>query len=404
MLNTKLIFVDGISGSGKSTTAHYIARQLEKNGIKAKWIIENENDHPLRFKSTSNDDNDYIEEYKSLYHEQWTDFAEKVFNDDQIYIIDAYLFQDVIIPFLLHDRSRSEIDEFYSRMTAMIAKLNPVIIHFYQQSTAETIRNIWNARGGISQKNFYLNKHGKNKFCTSRNISGEQAVFTFWDEVVKISKELYANFEFKKIQIDNSAKDWSKYRKQITDFLEIDQIIEENPFDESFAKYCGLYGELEIYQKDSRLYAYLRWPDLKLLHCAEDEFLIESFPFRIKFLKEENNEIKSVKFIKGFGPAKDGDIWSKLNTIELNEKEQQLLCGNYRYESEKLDREIYLKDNELYYLRTDGSESKLIPTSPTKLVMQGGSAILTFDIVNGIKQFILASPNQKDLIFIQTNS
>jgi len=36
MLNTKLILVDGMTGSGKSTTAHFIARQLEKNGIKVK--------------------------------------------------------------------------------------------------------------------------------------------------------------------------------------------------------------------------------------------------------------------------------------------------------------------------------------------------------------------------------
>jgi len=404
MLNTKLILVDGISGSGKSTIAHYIARQLENNGIKAKWIIENENEHPLRFKSANNDDNDYIEKYKSIYHEQWTDFAEKVFSDDQIYIVEAFLFQDVIIPFLLHDCSRNEIDEFYSKMTAIIAKLNPVIIHFYQQSTAETIRNIWNARGGISQKNFYLNKHGKNKFCTSRNLNGEQAVFTFWDEVVKISKELYANFEFRKIQIDNSAKDWSKYRKQITDFLEIEQIIEDNPFDESFAKYCGLYGEFEVYLKSSCLYVYFRWPDLKLLPCGEDEFDIESFPVRIKFIKDETNEIKSLKIIKGFGPAKYGDIWPKLIPVYLNEKEQQFFCGNYWCESDKLDRKIYLKDKDLYYLRTDGSESKLIPTSTKELLMQGSPYKLCFNTRDGVIQLRFINPGKEDRIFIQTNS
>ncbi|NOR44359.1 MAG: hypothetical protein GQ534_02145 [Candidatus Delongbacteria bacterium] len=41
-MKTKLIIVEGIAGSGKSTTAHYIARQLEKNEIKAKWYYEEE--------------------------------------------------------------------------------------------------------------------------------------------------------------------------------------------------------------------------------------------------------------------------------------------------------------------------------------------------------------------------
>lgn len=36
MIKTKLILVDGITGSGKSTTAYYIARQIEKNGIKVR--------------------------------------------------------------------------------------------------------------------------------------------------------------------------------------------------------------------------------------------------------------------------------------------------------------------------------------------------------------------------------
>ena len=47
MIKTKLILVDGISGSGKSTTAHFIHRQIEKNGIKVKWFYEQEDNHPL---------------------------------------------------------------------------------------------------------------------------------------------------------------------------------------------------------------------------------------------------------------------------------------------------------------------------------------------------------------------
>jgi thymidylate kinase len=47
MIDTKLILVDGIPGAGKSTTAQFIARQLEKNGIKTKIYNETDNNHPL---------------------------------------------------------------------------------------------------------------------------------------------------------------------------------------------------------------------------------------------------------------------------------------------------------------------------------------------------------------------
>ena len=36
----KIIFVERVAGTGKSTLAQFIAIQLEKNGFKAKWYNE----------------------------------------------------------------------------------------------------------------------------------------------------------------------------------------------------------------------------------------------------------------------------------------------------------------------------------------------------------------------------
>ena len=45
---TMLIFVEGIIGAGKSTTASFITRQLQRNGISAHYVFEGGQHHPTR--------------------------------------------------------------------------------------------------------------------------------------------------------------------------------------------------------------------------------------------------------------------------------------------------------------------------------------------------------------------
>ncbi|MBO0992026.1 hypothetical protein [Bacillus sp. SD088] len=46
METTKLIMVEGIPGSGKSTTAQSISKSLDRMGFKHKWWYEEEQGHP----------------------------------------------------------------------------------------------------------------------------------------------------------------------------------------------------------------------------------------------------------------------------------------------------------------------------------------------------------------------
>ena len=48
MKDTKLIIVDGINGSGKSTTAELISLHLQKSGISARDILEDHRPNPVR--------------------------------------------------------------------------------------------------------------------------------------------------------------------------------------------------------------------------------------------------------------------------------------------------------------------------------------------------------------------
>jgi thymidylate kinase len=44
---SRLIFVEGFPGAGKSTTAQFLARQLARSGGRVRWVYEGEVPNPL---------------------------------------------------------------------------------------------------------------------------------------------------------------------------------------------------------------------------------------------------------------------------------------------------------------------------------------------------------------------
>ena len=84
MINTKLILIDGIPCTGKSTTAHFIARQLEKNGIKTKLFHETDTEHPLCVslkEKVEGGQDPYKFRLFVSYPEKLTEFVSNVIND-----------------------------------------------------------------------------------------------------------------------------------------------------------------------------------------------------------------------------------------------------------------------------------------------------------------------------------
>ena len=67
-------------------------------------------------------------------------------------------------------------------------------------------------------------------------------------------------------------------------------------------------------------------------------------------------------------------------SIHLTERELEKICGHYFSKEGILNRKIYLKESDLYYVRGRGNESLLIPTSKNELIMVDFSVKLNFDL------------------------
>jgi len=402
MINTKLIFVDGVPGSGKSTTAQFIARQLEKNGIKVKMYNETDDGHPLDHDYDIVDPNEYWTEHLKRFPEQWKEFSNMVENCDCVYVLESCIYQNILWFLFYYDFDRQIIKDFSHQLCRTVIKLNPVIIYFHQQDIESMMKKNCQRRGN-AWKQWFTKFPEKSLYCQNRNLFGETGAIKYLDDFQNMAMELFQESNFKKIQIENTAQDWENYRKQIFDILEL-PMIEEKLFDESYVKYCGNYSGVKIYINDNRLCMDGFWTNITLIPLKDDEFQMEGYPIVIKFIADESSIICSLKIIKSTTIYKEGLELLKKTPLELDQNELEKFCGEFYCESEKLTRKIFLKDESLFLWRGENNETKLLVLSQTKLIIQITCSLLNFKFTEKDKQFIFSAYGQEDLLFLQTQT
>ena len=118
MLPSRLIFVDGLPGSGKSTTAQRLSLHLRRQGYPARWIFEHENQHPL-----------FVESAVRALREQQPNAAPALFDraltgyamltdrmsavPPETLLLEGTLFQTAVGSQLLLDHSQADIEIFH---------------------------------------------------------------------------------------------------------------------------------------------------------------------------------------------------------------------------------------------------------------------------------------------------
>lgn len=290
----RLILIDGMTGSGKSVSAHFLARQLEKNGIRARWYHEEEPDHPLLYREPG--------EYKSLpeaerkeiymrdYPAQWKAFADSLRGSGQATIVECYLFQSSLIGLVRMEYPRERIKAFARELMDQVRDLDPVVIHFHQVDVPRALRLNWSRRGK-EWMDWYVDRMAKTSWAVSRGIGGEEASFGIWESWMSITRELVGEFGVPYLAIENSGQDWASYRARMLEFIGIPPVAETTARDAD-ARFAGLYmgrgdeGEdapFTVRHGKDGLRVDAFWPDLRLLPKTDTEFEMEGFPFSFRF-------------------------------------------------------------------------------------------------------------------------
>lgn len=139
-----LIIVEGLPGSGKSTTASLIADELAKRGKKVVCFDEGADDHPADFKDY--DFPDFKTEQSAIL-QRWREFVSNA-DEKTIYVFNCVFLQNPMCETMMRfDLDFGESQDYIAQISKIIRPLNPLIIYIDQPDPRQAIGQVLEERG-----------------------------------------------------------------------------------------------------------------------------------------------------------------------------------------------------------------------------------------------------------------
>ena len=267
----RLILLEGLPGTGKTTNSYRLYEQLTRNGRDVRWLHEVSQPHPTLFfseacmtkeeyrlfiekypeaaKMLSNiaeirattvgidyltaarrmpgqeksawyqellqyDVMDFpLDRYEPVAYEKWEAFVNAALQDDTIYILDSSIFQYQIFTYLLNGAEYPRLAAFVRSIMKMIRPLCPALIYLYRENTEDSIAFIQKQRGLRDLESTW--KRDKERPYYRNRQQDVTAFFDFLKDYADFASRLYEEADCEKLKIEITAQDWSLYETKM---------------------------------------------------------------------------------------------------------------------------------------------------------------------------------------------
>jgi thymidylate kinase len=295
--------IEGIPGSGKSTTAQQLVRNLLRKGYDAKWWYEEEQRHPVYMYKDYTEMGEVVRDlsagnYQKLIDkalETWRQFTASVQASSTVVVVDSCLFGYLTWSLFPYNVSVAEIKQYIEEVERAIKPLNPTVIYLYQADVGAALRKICDRRGGETERNF-INAAASCPYGKSQGLTGFDGMVAYWESYRRITDEAFQELDVSKIAIDNTEANWRQYRSQIANFLGMEDAEDGFQVQHMLERLTGTYKP----EKDGIPACMIRleagmlvadglpqvWARSPLLPWSSHVFHVQSLPFQVKFLEE----------------------------------------------------------------------------------------------------------------------
>lgn len=276
-MQPKLIFIEGLPGSGKSTTAQLVHEWVTEMNIKAQLFLEGDLDHPADYdgvacfkedeysrllnsheefrdivsQRTIYQDNHYFVEYRKIINEhgsrlpqkwmdafighdvyelpldrnrelitaKWKRFAERVQNGPDIYVFDCCFIQNpVTIGMIKYNAAEDEVISYITELAAIAEELNPLLIYVEQNELEYSFRKAVNERPREWSDGFmeYYTKQGYGK---SQGYSGLEGTLQVLKARRELEEAIFNDLTIAKQKVNNSMYDLDGYKQILAGIL-----------------------------------------------------------------------------------------------------------------------------------------------------------------------------------------
>ena len=308
----KLIIVEGMTGLGKSTLAHFIARQLHYHDIEAAWIHEGELQHPLSLELDSGD----IDRFMQTARTKWLRFVSRIARSKETIVLEAGFFNNLLETLFLQNVPSPKIYHYSDVLQDIIQPIQPALVYLTHSDIRKALAESFTRRGA-GFKDFVIKFATTTPYAQHRSLAGYDGMIDFWVDFVTLTDQLYDRFRFKKIALHKSSGNRETLNQQVLDFLAIPFVIEKQVTEAVVKEYVGTYKDqtnerrFDVRYRNHKLIANLFLDDWTcLIPKTEDKFIAEGWHFVVHFDKDSSGEIASIR-IEG----EDVDYLSLVGTV-----------------------------------------------------------------------------------------
>lgn len=214
---TNLIIVEGLPGSGKSTTAEMIASELRIRGEKVICVDEGAAVHPADY--ADYDFPDFVTE-RMMILEKWKSFTETAALDT-VYIFNCVLLQNPMCGTMMRfGMDETDSQKYITEIAEIIKPLSPVILYIDTPDARASVDSVLDERGD-GWLNAVIDYHTSQGYGKANGLSGYDGYIKCLEE--RRRRELRI---LQKLDLQNYLLKTNIKADELADFLSRNEISE----------------------------------------------------------------------------------------------------------------------------------------------------------------------------------
>ena len=213
MTNAKLILLEGLPGSGKTTMSRKL---FDRISVENKCLVQESSDSSPIDRGAITD----IGVWPARTLQEWEKLSADIVAQQKLCVMEYVWFQHTIAEMLLIDCTRNQIVGFCRKIENIIKDIPPILV-LYTANNAETfLKETYKLRGGEWSEKLdgFIDT---TPYGQKRNLTGFDGFVDFFNEYVSITNDVYGQLEIDSICIDVTKREWPKVENLTYEFLQI---------------------------------------------------------------------------------------------------------------------------------------------------------------------------------------
>lgn len=277
-MKSRLILLEGIPGSGKTTAAINLQSFLVSKHVPSRSWREGDFDHPADFEGfaclakaeykdlvlsypelielfqehISIRGDDYLLKYRKMQHlnpqkmdqtlidklsrldvydglpmeaycrlalGRWQDFCRAAMNSDEVTLLECCFLQNPLTVLLArHDADPQFARQQVEKIAGIILELNPLVIYLQPQNVTRTLQHIRVERPKewADFVTWYLTEQ---EYGKSHNLRGYEGVIQFYEMRQKLELEILRDLPLRQLVIKHSGYEWERCSNEMVNFI-----------------------------------------------------------------------------------------------------------------------------------------------------------------------------------------